>query len=139
MRAPLSPHDEPLVIPVATEMDITLVRQAVRQHATRLGFSLVDMTKLVTASSELARNAVKYGGGGSATLQVVRQGGRNGLTVTFEDSGPGILDVDAALRDGFTSGNGMGLGLGGARRLVNDFQLHTMVGVGTRVVVTRWL
>ncbi len=118
--------------------DVVAVRQAVRTHATRLGFSLIDLTKLVTAASELARNAYDYGGGGEVTLEALDEGNRRGLRVTFRDEGPGIPDVQLALKDGYTTGTGLGLGLGGARRLVNDFHIESKVGQGTKVVIARW-
>ncbi|MFN7139845.1 MAG: anti-sigma regulatory factor, partial [Limisphaerales bacterium] len=103
-----------------------------------LTFSLVDQTKLVTAASELARNTVIYGGGGEMKLEALREETRKGLRLTFEDKGPGIPDINLALQDGYTSGNGLGFGLGGARRLVNEFQITSKVGEGTKVVVARW-
>ena len=118
--------------------DIVQVRQAVRSWSAELRFSLVDQTKMVTAASELARNAVVYGGGGVARLESLEDGRRRGLRVTFEDEGPGIPDIDLALSDGYTSGGGLGLGLGGARRLVNEFALDSAPGRGTRVAITRW-
>jgi serine/threonine-protein kinase RsbT len=118
--------------------DVVRVRQVVRGWAVELGFSLVDQTKVVTATSEVARNTVMYGGGGTARLEVVQDGGRRGLRVVFEDKGPGISDVEQALQDGFTSGTGLGLGLGGARRLSNDFAIESRVGEGTRVTIVRW-
>ena len=118
--------------------DIVLVRQAVRTTAVDLRLSLVDQTKIVTAASELARNVVLYGGGGTVRLESLNDGARRGLRLVFEDQGPGIPDVDQALRDGFTTGAGLGLGLGGARRLVNDFDIDSKPGSGTRVAITRW-
>jgi serine/threonine-protein kinase RsbT len=118
--------------------DIVAVRQQVRARAAELGFSLVDQTKLVTAASELARNTLDYGGGGTVRIECIVEGGRHGIRLTFEDRGPGIPDVAEALRDGFSSGKGLGLGLGGARRLVNEFELDSRVGEGTRVRVARW-
>ena len=115
-----------------------LVRQLVRQRAVELGFSLVDQTKLVTAASELARNTLQYGGGGAASVERVVMGVRRGVRVTFEDEGPGIPDVGLAMRDGFTTGNGLGLGLSGAKRLSNEFEIQSAPGAGTRVVITRW-
>jgi serine/threonine-protein kinase RsbT len=109
----------------------------VREIATQLGFSLVDQTKIVTAASELARNTIIYGGGGTMEMQTLN-GPRLGLRLTFEDKGPGIPDIDLALRDGFTTGSGLGLGLGGAKRLVSDFLIDSRVGQGTKVVITRW-
>lgn len=118
--------------------DIVVARQTVRLWCVDVGFSLVDQTKMVTAASELARNTVDYGGGGVVRLDRMEDGSRRGLRLTFEDSGPGIPDVQRALQDGFTSGKGLGLGLGGARRLVNEFDISSKVGEGTRVVITRW-
>ncbi len=126
-------------VPVRTEFDIVTVRQHVRAWAVEQGLGLVDQTKLVTAASELARNTVQYGGGGTLRLEAVHDdGGRRGVRLTFEDQGPGIADVERALTDGYTSGSGMGLGLGGARRLVNEFDIVSTPGVGTRVTVARW-
>ena len=124
--------------PVRTQNDIVVVRQLVRRWAVELGLSIVDQTKIVTAASELARNTVDYGGGGTVLLEAVEQGARRGLRLTFEDEGPGIADISLALTDGYTTGNGMGLGLSGSRRLVNEFDLWSEPGRGTRVTVTRW-
>jgi serine/threonine-protein kinase RsbT len=121
----------------ATE-DVVRVRQAVRARAAEMGFSLVDQTKIVTAASELARNAVIYGGGGTCTLESVEDGARRGLRLTFVDHGPGIPDIDLALRDGYTTGSGLGLGLGGAKRLVNEFRISSKSGQGTCVMVAKW-
>jgi len=118
--------------------DVVSVRQAVRTWAIDAGFSLVDQTKIVTAASEIARNTVAYGGGGTALLELITDGNRSGLRVAFEDHGPGIPDVQQALTDHFTTGTGLGLGLGGAKRLVNEFAISSKVGEGTRVVITRW-
>ena len=125
-------------ISVAASGDIVAVRHAVRRQAVKVNLSLVDQTKIVTAASELARNMLIYGGGGEVTLEVLQEGVRHGLRVHFVDDGPGIPDIDLALRDGFTSGHGMGLGLGGAKRLVNEFNLESAPGKGTRVTITRW-
>ena len=125
-------------ISVAASGDIVAVRHAVRRQAVKINLSLVDQTKIVTAASELARNMLIYGGGGEVTLEVLQEGVRHGLRVHFVDDGPGIPDIDLALRDGFTSGKGMGLGLGGAKRLVNEFNLESAPGKGTRVTITRW-
>ena len=125
-------------LPLQNEHDIVLGRQAVRRLAQEQGFSLVDQTKLVTAASELARNALIYGGGGSLTWEVLLEGSRRGVRLVFADQGPGIPDVNLALTDGWSSGTGLGLGLSGARRLVNEFELKSTIGVGTRVAVTRW-
>ena len=126
------------IISVTTSGDIVAVRHAVRRQAVNINLSLVDQTKIVTAASELARNMLIYGGGGEVTLEVLQEGVRHGLRVHFVDDGPGIPDIDLALRDGFTSGKGMGLGLGGAKRLVNEFNLESAPGKGTRVTITRW-
>ncbi len=125
-------------LPVRTESDIVYVRQTVRVWSVELQFSLVDQTKIVTAASELARNLLIHGGGGEVRLERLEQGTRRGLRVTFEDHGPGIPDLALAMKDGYTTGSGMGLGLGGARRLVNDFDLVSKPGEGTRVTITRW-
>ena len=126
------------VLPIAVSSDIVLIRQEVRKWAVELGFSLVDQTKMITAASELARNSLDYGGGGVVRLEVVENGIKRGLRATFEDQGPGIPDIERALTDGFTTGGGMGLGLGGAKRLVNEFEIDSPVGEGTRVTITRW-
>ncbi len=118
--------------------DIVLVRQAVRRKSVALGFGLVDQTKVVTASSELARNTLDYGGGGQAHLELVENGTRSGLRITFEDQGPGIPDIELALTDGYTTGSGMGLGLSGAKRLSHEFELWSKPGEGTRVSILRW-
>jgi serine/threonine-protein kinase RsbT len=125
-------------LPLKTEHDIVLGRQTVRRLSQEQSFSLVDQTKLVTAASELARNALIYGGGGVLKWEVITEGLRRGVKLTFEDQGPGIANVELAMTDGWTSGGGMGLGLSGAKRLVNDFELDSVVGRGTRVTVTRW-
>ena len=124
--------------PIRIETDIVLVRQAVRTKVVALGFGLVDQTKTITAASELARNTLIYGGGGVARLEILQVGPRRGLRITFEDSGPGIADIELALKDGYTTGHGLGLGLSGARRLVNDFSIESRVGEGTRVTITKW-
>ena len=126
------------VLEIRTSTDVVQVRQSVRTLATSLGFSLIDQTKVVTAASELARNTLEHGGGGTARLESVTQGVRKGLRLTFEDKGPGIRDVSLALKDGYTTGGGMGLGLSGSKRLVNEFDIDTKVGEGTRVIVTKW-
>ncbi len=125
-------------ITVTTEQHMVRVRQGARQFAVEIKLSLVDQTKIVTAASELARNLLIYGGGGEVTLELIEEGGRKGLRIHFNDAGPGIQDVEQALRDGYTSGQGMGLGLGGARRLVNEFSLRSKPGEGTHVTITRW-
>jgi serine/threonine-protein kinase RsbT len=123
---------------VQTSEDVVRIRQAVRQRAIDFGFNLVDQTKIVTAASELARNTVQYGGGGQLTIEGIENLGRRGLRLTFEDEGPGIADIEQAMRDGFTTSSGLGLGLSGARRLSNDFQIQSKPGEGTRVTITRW-
>jgi serine/threonine-protein kinase RsbT len=123
---------------VQSAEDVVAIRQAVRQRAVGLGFNLVDQTKIVTAASELARNTVQYGGGGRVTIEAVEDFGRRGIRLTFEDDGPGIPDVELAMKDGYTTGGGLGLGLSGARRLSNDFRIESTPGTGTRVIITRW-
>jgi serine/threonine-protein kinase RsbT len=125
-------------VPIANSADVVLARQKVRQWAMEMKFTLVDQTKLVTAASELARNALEHGKGGQMVIEQVENSVKNGLKLVFEDKGPGIADIDTALRDGFTSGSGMGLGLGGSKRLVNDFHIESEPGKGTRVTVVRW-
>ena len=125
-------------LPIAADDDIVRVRQRVRDWAVSLGFSLVDQTKLVTAASELARNTLIYGRGGTLTLEAVTNDRKRGLRLTFEDRGPGIADIAMALKDGYTTGNGLGLGLSGARRLAHDFSIDSTVGEGTRIVIARW-
>jgi len=126
------------MLPIGSSTDVVLIRQEVRKWAVELGFSLVDQTKMITAASELARNSLVYGGGGTVRLETIENGVKRGLRLTFEDQGPGIPDIDLALTDGYTSGNGMGLGLGGAKRLVNEFEITSRAGEGTRVTITRW-
>ena len=126
-------------LPIKVSDDIVRVRQQVRAAAVACGLSLVDQTKVITAASEIARNALIHGGGGSARIEpVTSPAGRAGVRITFSDSGPGIPDVDLALTDGWSSGNGLGLGLSGARRLVDQFELETQPGAGTSVVVAKW-
>lgn len=125
-------------LPVMTEQDVVLARQAVRQAAVACGLRLVDQTKLVTAASELARNTVIYGGGGQMHWQLVERGLRRGVRLVFADEGPGIPDIEQAMTDGWTSGKGMGLGLSGSRRLVDEFELDTAAGKGTRITLTKW-
>ncbi|ARN22471.1 anti-sigma regulatory factor [Piscinibacter gummiphilus] len=120
------------------EQDIVMSRQAVRKLTQELKFSLVDQTKMITAASELSRNTVVYGGGGEMRWEIVVNGVRQGLRLHFEDKGPGIPDMELALTDGWTSGSGMGVGLSGSRRLVNEFEIRSEVGVGTCVSITRW-
>jgi serine/threonine-protein kinase RsbT len=124
--------------PVRSAEDVVGVRRVVREWALAVGFSLVDQTKIVTAASELARNVVVHGGGGSVRLEALNDDARRGLRLVFEDQGPGIADVERALKDGFSTGGGLGLGLGGARRLSNEFEIDSQPGAGTRVAITRW-
>lgn len=126
------------VLPVRTEQDIVMARQAVRKLTQELAFGLVDQTKMVTAASEIARNTLIYGGGGTLTYELLLEGARRGLRLTFEDQGPGIADMSLAMKDGWTSGTGMGLGLSGTKRLVNEFEIDSKPGIGTRVAITRW-
>ena len=123
---------------IATSSDVVLVRNAVRGVATRLGLRHLDVTKVVTAASEIARNTLVYGGGGIANIESLETGLRHGIRLVFEDHGPGIPDVDLALREGYTSGNGMGLGLSGSKKLVDEFAIETEVARGTRVTMTKW-
>ncbi|MEU4656946.1 anti-sigma regulatory factor [Streptomyces sp. NPDC023723] len=125
-------------LPVRSDLDLMWVRQHVRQAAAQLGFGLVDQTKLVTAASELARNTLVYGGGGTVESEHLVDGSAHGLRLTFSDQGPGITDVEQALSDGYTSGDGLGMGLGGARRLVHEFSIESAPGAGTTVRVTSW-
>ena len=124
--------------PIQTSEDVVTVRQTVRQRAVELGFNLVDQTKIVTAASELARNTLQYGGGGTLRIEEVKDGARRGLRLTFEDNGPGIPNLELAMKDGYTTGNGLGLGLSGAKRLSNEFHLESEPGKGTRVAIVRW-
>jgi serine/threonine-protein kinase RsbT len=125
-------------LPVTNEADIVRVRQTVRTWANEQGFSLVNQTKIVTAASEIARNTVTYGGGGSVRLEALNTGERRGLRLVFEDQGPGIDSIELALRDGYTTGGGLGLGLGGAKRLCNEFGIDSARGKGTRIALTKW-
>ena len=126
------------VLPIRSQEDIVRVRQATRENAIAQGFSLVDQTKLVTAASELARNTRDYGGGGEVEITRFEEAPRKGVRLIFSDQGPGIADIEQALRDGFTSGGGLGLGLGGARRLSNEFAVESQPGLGTRITIARW-
>ena len=123
---------------VVSETDVVTSRQLVRRWATEAGFSLVDQTKIVTAASELARNTVQYGGGGTLRIELLQDGARRGIRLTFTDQGPGIPNIEQAMRDGYTTGSGLGLGLSGSRRLMNDFSIDSVVGRGTTIVATRW-
>ena len=126
------------VLPLKTGEDVVRLRQSVRERAVANGFSLVDQTKIVTAASEIGRNTVQYGGGGQAHIAVVANGKRRGLRLEFVDHGPGIADIDQALKDGFTTGGGLGLGLSGAKRLSDEFAIDSVPGQGTRVTLLRW-
>ena len=125
-------------VPLRAQEDVVVVRQTTRSYAVGMGFSLVDQTKFVTAASELARNTVIHGGGGMARIEALEKGGRKGIRLTFEDRGPGIADIEQALRDGYSTGNGLGLGLGGAKRLASEFSIESSRGNGTRVTITQW-
>ena len=125
-------------LPLETDDHVVRVRQVVRARAIELGFSLVEQTKVVTAASELARNTIKHGGGGHACIEPMTEGGRRGLRLSFEDRGPGISDLALAMRDGYSTGGGLGLGLSGAKRLSNEFEISSTPGIGTRVVIVRW-
>ena len=124
--------------PVRLEQDVVLARQTVRRLTQECAMRLIDQTKLVTAVSELARNTVVYGGGGDMDWQLIEDGARVGVRLTFRDEGPGIADIKLAMTDGWTSGSGLGLGLTGAKRLVDEFELDSTVGMGTRITITRW-
>jgi serine/threonine-protein kinase RsbT len=124
--------------PIHSEMDIVQVRQIVRTWALELAFGLVDQTKVITAASELARNTLRHGGGGAMVIESLNDGPRRGLRLVFEDKGPGIPDVALAMRDGYTTGGGLGMGLPGTKRLVNEFDITSRVGEGTRVTITKW-
>jgi serine/threonine-protein kinase RsbT len=126
------------VVPLRADEDVVRMRQALRECLVSIGFSLIEQTKMITAASELGRNTLRYGGGGEAHIEKVTDGGRRGVILSFIDQGPGIADVNLALTDGYTTGNGMGLGLGGARRLADDFELITAPGQGTTVRIAKW-
>ena len=126
------------VVPLRADEDVVRMRQALRECLVSIGFSLIEQTKMITAASELGRNTLRYGGGGEAHIEKVTDGGRRGVILSFIDQGPGIADVELALTDGYTTGNGMGLGLGGARRLADDFELTTAPGKGTTVRIAKW-
>jgi len=125
-------------LPIRSDNEVVMVRHRVRECAVRQGFGLVDQTKIITAASELARNVLVHGGGGTVLIELLNNAARKGLKLTFEDQGPGIPDVSLALRDGFTTSGGLGLGLSGAKRLSNEFEIDSRVGEGTRVSITRW-
>jgi serine/threonine-protein kinase RsbT len=133
------PTETDETMPIRTSDDVVRVRQAVRARAVGVGFSLVDQTKIVTAASEIARNTVDYGGGGTARIEVLRNGQRRGVRLTFTDQGPGIADLTLALKDGYTTGSGLGLGLSGAKRLCNEFDVRSAPGQGTVVTLARWI
>jgi serine/threonine-protein kinase RsbT len=133
----LTESDE--AMPLRTSDDVVRVRQTVRAHAVAAGFSLVDQTKIVTAASEIGRNTVDYGGGGTLRIELVRNGRRRGVRLTFTDHGPGIPDLALAMKDGYTTGSGLGLGLGGAKRLSNEFDVQSAPGQGTVVTLARWI
>lgn len=136
--SPASSIDEGQELEIATDADVVRVRQAVRALALKASLSIVDQTKIVTAASELARNTLIHGGGGSARVELVNEGRRSGVRATFVDDGPGIADVGAAMAGGNSTAGGLGLGLSGSRRLVDAFDLDTNAGHGTRVSVTKW-
>lgn len=126
------------VLPIRSSDDVVRVRQSVRARAVEIGLGLVDQTKIITAASELARNTLDYGGGGEVRIDVLQEGSRKGVRLSFEDQGPGIADIAQALTDHYTTGGGLGLGLGGAKRLSNEFHIESTPGVGTRVTIARW-
>lgn len=132
------PPTDRSIQPIRSQEDIVRVRQATRERAIAQGFSLVDQTKIVTAASELARNTLDYGGGGDVTIEVLYEGARKGVRLVFVDKGPGIDNIELALKDGYTTGGGLGLGLSGARRLCSEFTIDSKPGEGTRVAITRW-
>ena len=125
-------------LPLRSLEDLVQIRHAVRALAVEQGLGIVDQTKIVTAASELARNTLDYGKGGTATIEALDENNRRGVRLTFEDQGPGIIDIEQALRDGFTTGGGLGLGLGGAKRLSNEFLINSQPGAGTKITITRW-
>lgn len=127
-----------LEVVLSAQEDVVAVRQSTRSLAVEIGLTIVDQTKIVTAASELARNTVIHGGGGKARLEVVKEGPKQGVRLIFEDKGPGIADVERAMQDGYTTGVGLGLGLGGSKRLCNEFAIESQPGAGTRVTITRW-
>ncbi|WP_204263002.1 anti-sigma regulatory factor [Methylobacterium sp. BTF04] len=134
-RVPIAKTD---LLPIRSGEDVVRVRQQVRARAIEIGLGLVDQTKIITAASELARNTLDYGGGGEVRIDLVEEGGRKGVRLTFEDQGPGIPDIAQALTDHYTTGGGLGLGLGGAKRLSNEFHIESTLGVGTRITIARW-
>ena len=139
MTPAIADPDRPTIrVEIASNEDVVFVRRRAREQSHRAGFSLLETTKLVTAASELARNTLEHGGGGHVDIEVITDGIRRGVRMTFVDEGPGIPDLEQALRDGFTTGGGLGLGLGGSRRLVSEFDIQSTIGRGTRVQVIRW-
>ena len=126
------------VLPIKSQNDVVIVRQSVRTWAADIKMSLVDQTKIVTAASELARNTLIYGGGGTVRIEELQEGVRVGLRLTFDDNGPGIADIEKALKDGYTTGGGLGMGLGGSKRLSNEFTIRSEIGKGTSVIIARW-
>jgi serine/threonine-protein kinase RsbT len=136
--APATPDKDAPLLHIRSSDDVVRVRQEVRAKAVAVGLGLVDQTKIVTAASELARNALDYGGGGTLSISLINDGIRRGLRLVVEDKGPGIADIQQALKDGFTTGHGLGLGLSGAKRLSNEFAIESTVGVGTRITIARW-
>jgi serine/threonine-protein kinase RsbT len=133
-----TPTSGPIRVEITANEDIVIVRQRARETASGLGFSLTDVTKIVTAASELARNTLEHGGGGFAEIEIVREGKRTAIRMEFVDSGPGIANIERALQDGFTTGKGLGLGLGGSKRLMGDIAINSEPGKGTRISVIRW-
>ena len=131
-------EDKPVEMLLNSQDDVVSVRQAVRSAAVQIGLNLIDQTKIVTAASELARNTVIHGKGGIAHIETIQETGKRGIRLTFEDRGPGIKDLEAAMTDGYTTGGGLGLGLGGSKRLASEFSITSKPGEGTRVVITRW-
>jgi len=139
MTTAITDPDRPVIrVEIAGNEDVVMVRQCAREQAQRVGFSLLETTKLVTAASELARNTLEHGGGGYAEIEVCTDGIRRGVRMRFVDEGPGIADLEQVLRDGFTTGKGLGLGLGGSRRLVSEFEIESTPDSGTKVTVVRW-
>lgn len=138
MANPVEGKGRSVSLPIKTSEDVVTVRQRVRAVAIEEGLKLVDQTKIITAASELARNTLTYGNGGTVLIEAVANGSRRGVRLTFEDRGPGIADIELAMKDGYTTGGGLGLGLSGAKRLSNEFEIHSKPGEGTRVTITRW-
>lgn len=136
--APTASDNNLVVMPLVTDQDVVRVRKVAREYLVALGFGTLDQTKIVTAASELARNTLRYGGGGEFRISNVVSGSRRGVSMSFHDNGPGIADLDLALTDGYTTGGGMGLGLSGARRLADDFEIETAQGAGTIVKIVKW-